>query len=88
MVRISRQFRLHGGTVGLDHGQGVTTLFIHLSKTLVKEGASVRPGQIIGHIGATGFATGPHLHWVVNVHGVSVNPAQWTPSIRPCTPRK
>lgn len=88
VVRIARMFRLHGGTVGIDHGQGVTTMYIHLSRTRVKEGARVKAGQLIGEIGATGFATGPHLHWIVNVHGVPVNPMQWAPAIRPCAPRK
>lgn len=84
VVRISRMFKLHGGTVGIDHGQGVTTMYIHLSKALAREGATVKAGQVIGQIGATGFATGPHLHWIVNVHGIPVNPMQWTPAIRPC----
>lgn len=84
VVRSSRMFRLHGGTVGIDHGQGVTTLHIHLSKTIAKEGARVKAGTVIGHVGSTGFATGPHLHWVLQVHGISVNPLPWTPSIKPC----
>ncbi len=77
VVKISKVFRLHGGTIGIDHGQGLTTLYIHMSKLAVAEGRRVRQGDIIGNVGSTGFATGPHLHWAVYVHGEPVNPAQW-----------
>jgi murein DD-endopeptidase MepM/ murein hydrolase activator NlpD len=70
-------FRLHGNMVGLDHGQGVTSVFLHLSRMDVKEGDRVEAGQAIGAIGATGIATGPHLHWGLFVHGVSVDPIPW-----------
>ncbi|MDX2150979.1 MAG: M23 family metallopeptidase [Bryobacteraceae bacterium] len=83
VVRISRMFNLHGGTIGLDHGQGVTSLYLHLSRFAVKEGHTVKQGDIVGYIGATGFATGPHLHWQVHVHGVPVNPLQWV-KLTPC----
>lgn len=88
IVRVSRMFKLHGGTVGIDHGQGVTTMFIHLSAAVAKEGARVKAGQVIGKIGATGFANGPHLHWIVNVHGTPVNPLQWAPAIQPCAVKR
>lgn len=77
VVRISKMFRLHGGTVGIDHGQGVTTLYIHLSALKAAEGKRVRRGEIVGLVGSTGFSTGPHLHWAVYVHGLPVNPVQW-----------
>ncbi|NJK61548.1 MAG: M23 family metallopeptidase [Synechococcaceae cyanobacterium SM2_3_1] len=70
-------FRLHGNMVGLDHGQGVTSVLLHLSRIDVKEGERVEAGQAIGAIGATGIATGPHLHWGLFVHGVSVDPIPW-----------
>ena len=70
-------FRLHGGTIGIDHGQGVSTLYIHMSKLGVAQGTRVRRGDIVGYVGSTGFSTGPHLHWSVYVHGQPVNPAQW-----------
>lgn len=83
MVKIAtRQFRLHGGTVGLDHGQGVNSVFIHLSKVTVKTGDVVKKGDVIGSVGATGFATGPHLHWGLFVNGVPVNPDIWIPVTR------
>lgn len=70
-------FRLHGNTIGLDHGQGVTSIFIHLSRIDVSEGAFVQAGQVIGALGATGSATGPNLHWGLYVHGESVDPVPW-----------
>lgn len=76
------QFRLHGGTVGLDHGQGLNSVYIHMSKVAVKEGDVVKKGDIIGYVGSTGFATGPHLHWGLYANGVPVNPDLWIPVSR------
>lgn len=75
--RESRGFKVHGNCVGLDHGQGVETIYIHMSRIDVKEGDFVQPGQRIGAIGATGAATGPHLHWGLFVHGLAVDPTPW-----------
>ncbi len=83
-VQISKMFRLHGGTVGVDHGQGVSSVYIHLSKLAVKEGVLVERGDVIGHVGSTGFATGPHLHWGLYVNGLPVNPLQWIADIQAC----
>lgn len=67
-------FRLHGSTIILDHGQAVTSIYMHLSKIDVKEGDKVIKGQKIGEIGHTGISTGPHLHWGVYIHGTSTEP--------------
>lgn len=75
--RVSEGFELHGNTIGIDHGQGVTTMYIHLSAIEVSEGQMVRAGDIIGRVGSTGISTGPHLHWGLYVHGVSVDPMPW-----------
>lgn len=75
--RVIDGFRLHGNTVGLDHGQGVTTVYLHLSRITVKEGDFVQAGQVIGAVGATGGVTGPHLHWGLYVNGLSVDPVPW-----------
>lgn len=75
--RVVDGFELHGNTVGLDHGQGVESIFIHLNSINVREGDFVEAGQVIGTIGATGAATGPHLHWGLYVNGVAVDPAPW-----------
>jgi murein DD-endopeptidase MepM/ murein hydrolase activator NlpD len=77
VVRISTMYRLHGGTIGIDHGQGVTSTYIHLSKLAAKEGDVVKQGEVVAYVGGTGFATGPHLHWGLYVHAVPVNPAQF-----------
>jgi len=80
VVKISKMYRLHGGTVGIDHGQGLVSIYIHMSRLSVKEGARVRKGQTIGLVGSTGFATGPHLHWGLYANGLPVNPDQWIPA--------
>ncbi|MEY3370524.1 MAG: hypothetical protein RLZZ361_1194 [Cyanobacteriota bacterium] len=67
-------FKLHGSTIILDHGQAVTSIYMHLSKLDVKEGDKVKQGQKIGEIGHTGISTGPHLHWGVYSYGTSVEP--------------
>ncbi|MDN7137851.1 M23 family metallopeptidase [Pseudidiomarina sp. 1ASP75-14] len=64
-----------GGTIIVDHGQGVTTTYIHLSEVKVQVGDEVEQGTVIGAIGATGRATGPHLDWRVNWRNVRLDPA-------------
>ncbi len=71
-------FLLHGQTVILDHGHGVQTLYLHLSRIDVTPGQGVAKGQSIGRVGATGAATGPHLHYGVYVQHESVDPFFWT----------
>ena len=56
-------FSLEGNLVIVAHGMGLTSAFLHLSQTLVREGQAVRQGDLIGRVGATGRTTGPHLHW-------------------------
>ncbi|MBW4655624.1 MAG: M23 family metallopeptidase [Kaiparowitsia implicata GSE-PSE-MK54-09C] len=75
--RVADGFVLHGNTVAVDHGQGVGSIFIHLSRIDVQEGDVVQAGQRIGGIGATGAATGPNLHWGLYVNGKSVDPVPW-----------
>ncbi|MGN6512120.1 MAG: M23 family metallopeptidase, partial [Lysobacteraceae bacterium] len=65
---------LTGGTVLLDHGHGVSSNFLHLSRIDVVVGQRVAQGEVIGAVGATGRATGPHLHWGMNWFGVRVDP--------------
>jgi hypothetical protein len=65
---------LTGGTVLLDHGHGVSSNFLHLSRIDVKVGDRVTQGQSIGAVGATGRATGPHLHWGMNWFDVRIDP--------------
>ena len=65
---------LTGGTLLLDHGFGVSSNFLHLSRIDVKVGDVIEQGQVIGAVGATGRATGPHLHWGMNWFDVRVDP--------------
>ncbi|MCC5898255.1 MAG: M23 family metallopeptidase [Phormidium sp. BM_Day4_Bin.17] len=74
---VSQGFELHGNSVGVDHGQGVTTIYIHLSQIEVQEGQMVEAGDLIGRVGSTGISTGPHLHWGLYVNGECVDPAPW-----------
>lgn len=74
---VSQGFRVHGNVVGVDHGQGVVSIFMHLSRINVKEGDFVKAGQLIGAVGSTGASTGPHLHWGLYVNGQSVDPIPW-----------
>ncbi|MBF2036743.1 MAG: peptidoglycan DD-metalloendopeptidase family protein [Leptolyngbyaceae cyanobacterium T60_A2020_046] len=75
--RVADGFELHGNTIGIDHGQGVSSIFLHLNSISVREGDVVQPGQAIGTIGNTGASTGPHLHWGFYVNGISVDPVPW-----------
>jgi len=70
-------FYLHGKTVTIDHGQGITTIYLHLKSINVRKGNKVTKGQIIGRVGETGLATGHHLHWGLYVHGVPIDPLPW-----------
>ena len=75
--RVEDGFELNGNTIGIDHGQGVTSVLIHLSGFAVNEGDMVEQGQLIGYMGATGFATGPNLHWGLFVGDIAVDPVPW-----------
>ncbi|MEG3935367.1 MULTISPECIES: M23 family metallopeptidase [unclassified Microcoleus] len=75
--RESQGFKIHGNVVGIDHGQGLASILMHLSRIDVQEGDFVKAGQVIGTLGSTGASTGPHLHWGLYVHGQSVDPVPW-----------
>lgn len=66
-----------GQTLWLDHGQGVISYYMHLSQMHVATGEPVKRGQRIADIGASGRATGPHLHWGVFMNGTAIDPALW-----------
>ena len=75
VVTLADDLYITGGTVLLDHGHGVSSNFLHLSRIDVAVGDTVEQGQPIGRVGATGRATGPHLHWGMNWFDVRVDPA-------------
>jgi murein DD-endopeptidase MepM/ murein hydrolase activator NlpD len=66
-----------GNVVKLDHGFGIETLYGHLAKALVKEGQRVKRGDVVGLVGSSGLATGPHLHYMVKVNGQTFDPTKY-----------
>jgi murein DD-endopeptidase MepM/ murein hydrolase activator NlpD len=74
VVVIGGPYGGYGNAVVIDHGNGLATLYAHQSALSVRPGQSVKVGQVVGFVGATGFATGPHLHFEVRVKGTPVDP--------------
>lgn len=76
---VATDFFLTGGTVIVDHGFGVQSSFIHMKAVAAKVGRHVKQGELIGHVGKTGRATGPHLHWGMTWLEVRLDPQFWVP---------
>ncbi len=74
ILAAEQPFTLEGHLLMLDHGQGLNSAFLHLSRIDVRVGKHVRQGQPIGAVGATGRATGPHLHWSLQWRGRKLDP--------------
>lgn len=72
-------YYFNGKSVFLDHGQGVVTMYCHLSKISVRKGQIVHRGDVIGAVGMTGRVTGPHLHWSVSLNDARVDPSLFLP---------
>lgn len=86
---VGRNFVILGNCVIVNHGEGLTSLSLHMSQVTVKEGQTVKAGQVIGYIGNTGASTGPHLHYATYFHGEPIDPdvlldlpAEWAPEAR------
>jgi murein DD-endopeptidase MepM/ murein hydrolase activator NlpD len=73
-VILSGEFFFNGNAIFLDHGQGLISVYIHMNKRLVQQGQKIKQGDVIGTIGQTGRATGPHLHWGIYLNQTVVNP--------------
>ena len=77
VVRMVRGFQDYGRTIVVDHGLGLMTFYMHLSKIFVNEGELALPGQVIGQSGDTGYAESPHLHITVRIGGISIDPVRF-----------
>jgi murein DD-endopeptidase MepM/ murein hydrolase activator NlpD len=76
LVAVAEEHFFAGKSVVLDHGEGLYTMYFHLEESLVRPGQQVAQGAVIGRVGSTGRATGPHLHWGVRLYGARVDPEE------------
>ena len=82
-VIVARDLYYTGGTVAVDHGLGLVSLFAHLSRIDVSEGDTIATGQPLGRVGSTGRVTGPHLHWTLRLGGARVDPLSLLATLGP-----
>ena len=82
-VILTGNYFFNGNTVFVDHGQGFISMFCHMSKIDVKVGDAVPRGGVVGKVGATGRATGPHMHWNVSLNDARVDPAIFIGAFQP-----
>jgi len=77
VVRVAKTYRNYGKTVVIDHGLGLSSSYLHLSKMKVKVGEVVPKGKVIGLAGETGYATGPHLHFGIRINDITIDPVKF-----------
>ena len=82
-VILTGNYFFNGNTVFVDHGQGLISMFCHLSEIDVSPGDQLVRGQILGKVGATGRVTGAHLHWNVSLNDTRVDPAIFIGTYKP-----
>lgn len=80
VLAAQRPFSLEGNLLIIDHGMGLNSAFLHSSRLAVKEGDRVRQGQLLGYVGTTGRASGPHLHWSLKWQDARLDPLLFLPS--------
>lgn len=80
LAAVEDTFTLEGHLLMIDHGMGLNSAFLHCSELLVREGDVVKQGQIIGKVGATGRASGPHLHWGMKWNSARIDPRLLIPA--------
>ena len=78
VLATDREFSLEGNLLIIDHGNGLNSAFLHCSRIAVREGEAVSQGQYVGNVGATGRATGPHLHWSLKWRDARLDPLLFT----------
>lgn len=76
-VTLSTSLNVHGNSIIIKHGWGISTIYNHLDTLLVTKGQTIKKGQQIGTVGSTGVSTGPHLHWGLSIHHTRVDPQFW-----------
>jgi murein DD-endopeptidase MepM/ murein hydrolase activator NlpD len=77
VVREAKYDQTYGNTIIVDHGAGIFSLYMHLDTMKTKIGQSVKKGQVLGTVGETGYATGPHLHLSIKIGTISVDPVKF-----------
>ncbi len=73
-IILTGNFFFNGNSIFIDHGQGLITMYCHMDTLEVEQGKMVKAGELIGKIGSTGRATGPHLHWTVSLNNTRIEP--------------
>ncbi|WP_448693337.1 peptidoglycan DD-metalloendopeptidase family protein [Pseudomonas rhizophila] len=82
-VILTGNYFFNGNTVFVDHGQGFISMFCHMSKIDVKVGQQLKRGTVVGKVGSTGRATGPHMHWNISLNDARVDPAIFIGAFQP-----